>query len=827
MRVIAFLFILISGLLTPEMMRSALAQVTSDGTTNTIVNQNANNFNILNGIEKGNNLFHSFTNFSVPTGGSATFDLGNMPNITTIFSRVTGGNISDIQGLIQTLNSNNPVSLFLMNPAGIVFGKNASLNIGGSFIGTTASSIKFADGTEFSAVDTSSRPLLTMSVPVGLQMGSNPAPITVQGNGYQLITPNYNSPPIRSATPTGLEVEPGQTLALIGGNISLTGGTLTAEQGQVAIASVGAGRVGLTPSSQGWDLDYSGVSSFLDIQLSQQSMLDASGIGGGRIQVQGANISLKDGSILLIESFGLQPGGGIQVRATDSFQILGTTPDGSLSTGLRTIQLGASEGGAIVVESPRLSLQQGGVIRSDTYSAGSSGMITIKAIDSTEVNGFSPQTLTSSSIFIQTYGSGAAGAIALSTRSLTLLEGGTINSVTLATGNAGNVTINVDGRLSVIGVQPTSLQPSNISSATIGTGNAGNLTLNTRHLIIQAGARIGSSTVGRGNAGSAIVNATESVEVQGKGPGTLSPSTIESAATILDPALQQQFNLPPVPSGASGNVTINTPQLSVTDGALVSVSNAGVGNGGDLLVNADAIRLDRQGGITASTQSGEGGNINLQANSLILRHNSTITATANGTGNGGNLAINSPIILGLENSDIIANAFAGKGGNIQITTQGIFGLKYRTQLTSENDITASSQFGVNGNVQINSPDVDPNSGLMQLPGNLVDPSQQIATGCVGSQGSSFIATGRGGIPQNPTQEVRSDVYDGLHLRTWSDTRDISAYGKAQALQAQTPTSPKVLLQATSWHRNAQGKIELVADQPANLQPSLTCAAMSN
>ncbi|MEH1893245.1 MAG: hypothetical protein V7K92_28830 [Nostoc sp.] len=76
----AFLFILTSGLLTQGMMLSAIAQVTSDGTTNTTVNHSGNNFTILNGIEKGNNLFHSFSNFSVPNGSSATFDL-----ITAVF----------------------------------------------------------------------------------------------------------------------------------------------------------------------------------------------------------------------------------------------------------------------------------------------------------------------------------------------------------------------------------------------------------------------------------------------------------------------------------------------------------------------------------------------------------------------------------------------------------------------------------------------------------------------------------------------------------------------------------------------------------------------
>jgi large exoprotein involved in heme utilization and adhesion len=95
------------------------------------------------------------------------------------------------------------------------------------------------------------------------------------------------------------------------------------------------------------------------------------------------------------------------------------------------------------------------------------------------------------------------------------------------------------------------------------------------------------------------------------------------------------------------------------------------------------------------------------------------------------------------------------------------------------------------------------------------------------QGSSFIATGRGGIPQNPTQDVKSDVYDGLRLRPWSDTRDISAYRNPSAVTAEIPKSPEVLVQATGWRRNAQGKIEIFADKsPTQVQQALTCAAVS-
>ncbi|MBD2457226.1 filamentous hemagglutinin N-terminal domain-containing protein, partial [Nostoc sp. FACHB-87] len=168
---------LIGAILTSAIYHSDVqAQVTPDGTLNTSVT-GSNHYSITNGSRVGNNLFHSFSQFSVPSNGSAVFH--NAADIQNIFSRVTGGHVSYIDGLIQ---ANGNANLFLLNPSGIIFGKNASLNIGGSFIATTANSIKFADGVEFSATNPSNTPLLTMSVPIGLQMGQNSAPIRVESH---------------------------------------------------------------------------------------------------------------------------------------------------------------------------------------------------------------------------------------------------------------------------------------------------------------------------------------------------------------------------------------------------------------------------------------------------------------------------------------------------------------------------------------------------------------------------------------------------------------------------------------------------------------------
>uniref|UniRef100_UPI0039A5098E filamentous hemagglutinin N-terminal domain-containing protein n=1 Tax=Nostoc piscinale TaxID=224012 RepID=UPI0039A5098E len=165
----------------------AQAEVKPDGTLGTAVSpgSGSNSYNITGGTAVGNNLFHSFQQFSIPTGGSATFN--STSGIQNIFSRVTGGDVSYINGSIKT---NSGVNLFLLNPAGIIFGDKAQLKVGGSFIGTTANSIKFADGNEFT-VNPMTTPLLTMNVPIGLQMGSNSGAINVYG--AKLAVPAKNT----------------------------------------------------------------------------------------------------------------------------------------------------------------------------------------------------------------------------------------------------------------------------------------------------------------------------------------------------------------------------------------------------------------------------------------------------------------------------------------------------------------------------------------------------------------------------------------------------------------------------------------------------------
>ncbi|WP_392534757.1 filamentous hemagglutinin N-terminal domain-containing protein [Nostoc sp. C117] len=817
MRIVPFLLILTTGFFTSGMLLPATAQVTSDGTTNTQVNQSGNNFNILNGINKGNNLFHSFSNFSVPTGGSATFDLINTPNITTIFSRVTAGNVSNIDGLISTLNSSNPVSLFLMNPAGIVFGANARLDIGGSFLGTTANSIKFSDGTEFSAVNPTATPLLTISVPMGLQMGQTPGIITVQNTGHRLLI-QQSSPVQMGTTPLGLQVAPGQTLALVGGDIVLDGGILSAPSGHLELSSAKAGTVNLTTTSPDWNLDYSTLTQYGDIRFSRQALANASGAPSGSIHLQGRNIRVNDGSVALLINEGNQVSGDITVNASEFLEVSGIGTYGFARSMLFT-DTTKGAGGNLVITAPQVLVQDGAEAYTRTLGSGRAGNISVAA-DGIQIVGFSPLNISNNSdIGSETDGAGRGGDVQLTTQQLSIQRGGQLTNATFGAGTTGNSTINATDFIELSGYIPNPSGTSGFLGATsFNRGNVGQVTINTSTLRVLDSGSLSTNTFGQGNAGILQINASEQIIVSGNASGV--PSRIGSGAPKQSAAFLKSVGLSGLPTGNSGDLVINTPSLQITDGGLVRVANQGVGNAGNLYINADTIALDRSGTISATTNSGKGGGINLQSNALILRHGSNIIATAGGTGNGGNITINSPIILGLENSDIVANAFQGKGGNINITTQGIFGLKYSNQLTPESDITASSEFGINGTVDINNFGVDSSSGLVELPVNLTDSSQQIATGCSNNTGSSFVATGRGGIPQNPTQEVRSD-------RTWSDVRDISAYRNTQTVQAQIPKSLEVLVPATGWRRNADGKIEIFADKsPPRVQQALTCAAVT-
>jgi filamentous hemagglutinin family protein len=804
------------------------AQVTADGTLGTTVTPSgATTYTITGGQFQGSTtLLQSFGDFSLPnTTDTAHFDLGNASyggaanGVNTVIGRVTGGNLSTINGQIRLTGGNAP-DLFLINPSGIVFGAGASLNVPGSFVASTAENVLFANNVAFGIGNTPD-PLLTITAPTGLQL-SNPAPITVQGTGHNLTfnpTPTQSFPPFtRETNPAGLAVQPGQTLALVGGNISLTGGQLFAEQGRIELGSVNSGLVGLSVSATGIVLDYSGLSNFQDIRLDQAALIDASEPGGSGIYLTGRQISLTDGSTVLIQNNGITPVGDITVNATESLEILDTTPTGSIRSSLSSETTSSGVGGNIQVSTQRLTLQGGGQILTRGFGTGDSGNVDINASERIDVLGSSPLNPTFfSSIFVLTAGgaSGQAGDVTITTGRLRILDGGIVTSSSFGLGSGGNLTLQASESVEVIGQDPILGSPSDLNVATFRTGNAGSMTIDTQQLIVLDGGQVRASTIGDGNAGSLNINAAQLVEV-GRN------SNIDSSVNA-NTSVNAVFGLGATSTGEAGGINITTDRLFVHDQSGITAGNIGPSNGGTLAVNANTIFLDQGGTLNASTRSGEGGNIVLQGNALIMRYDSLISTNSAGTGNGGNITLNIPVIAGFENSDIVANAVQGNGGNITITTQGIFGLEFRPQLTPENDITASSQFGVNGTVEINEFSLDPATGIVELPEGLADASDQIAQGCAVDGDSSFVATGRGGIPPSPNERLSSDL-------TWGDTRDLSEFlGAAPSGPAPTgsvPAQPPGLTEINAWRINANGQVELLvvnADAPVSSVAYATCS----
>ena len=584
-------------------IKSANSQIIPDALTiNSQVTINGDITTITGGSQAGSNLFHSFGQFSLPTGTQAHFN--NALDINNILVRVTGQSPSSIDGLIQ---ANGTANLFFINPNGISFGSNASLNIGGSFIASTANGIEFADGTYFDTQQTSpTQGLLTVAIPIGLRFSNRPASILVSGDGQGARTGSD-----LIDTTSGLRVQPNQTLALVGGDMALTGATIKTAGGRIELGSVsGEGFVNLTSANKGWVLGYSNIKTFGDIQLSDAAVVDASGSGGGDIRVNSRNLSLTGGSQLEASTLGTEAGGTIEVNSADSLTLLGAPgSDLFLNTTIAAeVYEGATgTGGSININTGRLLLADEGQISAGTSGIGNSGSIEISARD-IEVVGKSVITDSpfgsSIATVVEPGGFGIGGNISINTERLTIRDGGAVSVSTYSQGNGGNLAIKASDSIVVTGQLPGygTLSTSRISALTWGSGNAGNIRVEAGRLSLQDGARI----------------------------------SVSSEFPSVD----------------------------------IPIENPGTGNAGSLQIDANKVDLASQSSISAATFGGEGGNIFLTSNNLIL-HNSSINTNAFNAGNSGNINVDTDALV-LQNSNITANAFEGQGGNIKINTQGLF-----------------------------------------------------------------------------------------------------------------------------------------------------------
>jgi filamentous hemagglutinin family protein len=459
----------------------SVAQVQPDGTVGTQVETNTQEqlYQISGGTQAQQNLLHSFLNFSVEEGWTARFQLSEHPSVLNVVARVTGTDISQIFGTLNNEDVGHPVSLFLINPNGIIFGPNAKLDLSGSFLASTADSVVFENGYKFNAKNpTALLPVLTLGVPIGLQFGTNPAPIL-----GQFTQPEED-----------FGVRDGQTLALVGGDVSLQGtgasfdnldfSFVTANNGRIDLGSVNAGetvKLSVPNSSRSWALDFSGVQTYKDLTI--RDSLFVFGINTD-VFLHGRQVRVMDGVQIAGQvSPSEKKDVTISITASDLFELTNSTISPNTASSV--------SGGNVEVQTKILRLSQEASINTSANSnnpvPGLAGNVSIKAeqvylTDNSSISSDGAQASSGGNVFITTgslnldqgsklsvssVGTGSAGSINIFARSILLDHNSVIRGETRS-GQGGSINIEASEALVL-------RNQSNISTSSITTGNGGNI----------------------------------------------------------------------------------------------------------------------------------------------------------------------------------------------------------------------------------------------------------------------------------------------------------------------------------------------------------------
>ena len=701
--------------------RSSLAQVTSDGTVNTQVTQNGSIAEINGGQTSGSNLFHSFGDFSVPTGNEAFFN--NADSISNIFSRVTGGNISNIDGAIR---ANGSANLFLINPAGIIFGENARLDIGGSFYGSSASSILFEDG-EFSAVENLQQPVLTVNAPIGLGFRED------AGDIINRSTVNNGR---------GLEVDRGSSISLLGGNVNFDRGIVTAPAGTINLGGLsGTGTINFEPNNI---VRFPDNVERANVSLLNSSIANVSLNGGGLITVNARNLELNDESLILA-NIGEDLGSDGAVAGAIELNTTNLIADGSSL--IQADNLGTGRAGTININTNALNFTNGSAITASTFGAGDAGVINVTAQDITIDREFSGiysnvglTNIASESLELDIEGVvGNGGEINVNTNNLFLFNGARIISSSIAQGDGGAVNINATGAVRYRGLGETPV-PAFGGGVVIsgsfsqvqqeGVGNAGEVNITADSLtLLDVGAVLTDNSGTGGNAGNITLDIANEVLLD---RGALILAQVQEGAV-----------------GNGGDIIINAASLDMRGDSFILADTKGQGNAGNIDLNIDGtvtlVDDPETENITAILAEvgengvGNAGNINIEANALILEDGADIAAQTKGQGDAGNIIIttNEEISL-LNNSEIrslVENNATGNGGDVLLTT-------------AELNLTNSS------NIIADTTGISPNEGDISTAGDIVidvsgdinlNNSNQIQSqtrgGAVGNAGNITINAG--------------------------------------------------------------------------------------
>ncbi|BAZ10744.1 filamentous hemagglutinin outer membrane protein [Calothrix sp. NIES-4071] len=785
----------------------AVAQITPDTTlpTNSSVRFENNISTIEGGTTVGGNLFHSFRDFSVNTRSEAFFN--NAVDIRNIITRVTGQSVSNIDGIIK---ANVGANLFLINPNGIIFGQNARLDIGGSFVGSTANAIGFGSNGNFSATNPEApSPLLTIN-PSALLFNQ------IQTGKIQnsSVAPDGRNPS-DTFTARGLRVEDGYSLLLVGGDVSISDGGLYAFGGRVELGGLaGIGTVGLNGDDGNFSLTWTDGIQRSDVSLSNNARVNVRAGNGGSVAVNARNLEMTGDSQILagIESrlgSDNSKAGNIDINATGTISI-------QKSDIFNDVRANASgQGGNVNIRANSLKLTEGGQISASTFSAGQGGNLTVNASYEVELSGVNTTNGNPSGLFTRQRTSdatGNAGSSTITTPWLKILGGATVSASTNGAGRGGNLNIDAS-TIEVIGTSSNG-SGSRIAAQADSTalGEAGNLTIKTDQLIARDGGQISASTFGAGQGGDLKIDATSKVELNGR-------NTFDSSFPSGLFVTQETEDA----TGNAGTLTINTPVLQVLNGATVSASTDGAGRGGNLNIDASTIevigtssngsgsRIAAQADLTAL---GEAGNLTIKTDQLIARDGGQISASTFGIGQGGDLKIDATSKVELNGRNTVDSSFpsglfvtqetedaTGNAGTLTINTPLLQVLNGATVSGSTNGI------GRGGNLNIDASTIEvigassngsgsriaaqANSTALGEAGNLAIKTGQLIVRDGGQISASTFGIGQGGdlkidatskVELNGRNTVDSSFPSGLFVT--QETED--ATGNAGTLTINTP-----------------------------------------
>ncbi len=672
---------LIVVLSTTVLSASAYAQVTttiipdSNLPTHTTVTKMGNIHDIEAGTIKGRNQFHSFGQFDLGAGDVASFN--GPATIANILSRVTGGIPSEIDGTLRsTIEGAN---LFFLNPAGVVFGPEAKLDLTGSFHVSTANFLRFEDGASFYAdanLDDQVDSILTV------------APREDFGFLNKPITMNFTSQAPGSITFEGsnLQVTTGNIISVVGGDVTMNArelgnesrsSRLAAEGGVITVASV---KSVLEVPVDMREAEINTITGLGDVTLSENTQLTTSGAQGGTVVIRGGRLVMDDAEISVStgDVNGARLGIDIQTEREISLNNNSRITSNALGLGnagsilLRTPKLASgvgplNTGVKLRVKNPKIEASTSNtgnagniVLNVETLEAanteilslstgkptdsGSSGKITIEGLPVQGAHRPSEQIiLTDSQVdTIIAAGKEGGGDILITSKNFALNSTG-VRADTNGIGDAGNITFNVE-KLTA----PDSFLGSRSRSPEAGGGDAGNITIQglagegsaARTISFPSDARVTTEIIppngfgkpfsefkGDGKGGQIKVMASESILLQ----GTNLIATVHNRQNAKDTVV--------------AGVTVVTPNLTMGVGGF-KAATTGSRDAGNInaTISKKALLIDdRFPKIEASTSgTGNAGNIVFEVGELVAVNAEFVSLSTNpnpGSGDAGRITI--------------------------------------------------------------------------------------------------------------------------------------------------------------------------------------------